>query len=197
MARARCRPATQTGPTRGGNRARHPPHASVFNPLEVRNAHFNLDVLGGVADELARDLYGEYGPGLDSGNSSDRLIVDWRLESDRVRRRADGDRLPVPPGPGEIPSVGTAWRPEEGVAALAVPAVLLPAEGGAALDVPTVQPRVKPCPAVPSLREAILAAIEDLLGEGFVIASCRRLTEDVAAYYFEAPDALFCGEGRR
>jgi predicted GNAT superfamily acetyltransferase len=53
-----------------------------FDPFQVRNAHFNLNVLGARAFKVERNLYGVHGHGLDAGDSTDRLIAQWDLKDD-------------------------------------------------------------------------------------------------------------------
>jgi predicted GNAT superfamily acetyltransferase len=70
----------------------------TWDPMQSRNAHFNLNRLGVVVETFADNFYGmDYNadptqkeqnrPGL----QSDRLFASWRLNSDRVRRLAAGE----------------------------------------------------------------------------------------------------------
>ena len=74
----------------------------TWDPLQSRNAHFNLNRLGVVVRSYAENFYGtDYGinptqvdaPGLDS----DRLFASWELRSRRVQQLADGG-LPATQG---------------------------------------------------------------------------------------------------
>jgi len=56
----------------------------TFDPLEVRNAHFNLNRLGAVCREYHRNLYGVTTSPLHGGLETDRLLVEWHLDSARV-----------------------------------------------------------------------------------------------------------------
>lgn len=58
-----------------------------FDPFTVRNAHFNLNVLGAVAFKVERNLYGTHAHGLDVAESTDRLIAQWDLS-----RGSDGPK---------------------------------------------------------------------------------------------------------
>lgn len=51
----------------------------TFDPLEARNAYFNLHKLGVVCGEYEEDVYGDLGDELNRGLPSDRLIAEWRL----------------------------------------------------------------------------------------------------------------------
>jgi predicted GNAT superfamily acetyltransferase len=50
-----------------------------FDPFLVRNAHFNLNVVGACAFKVERNLYGTHGHGLDAQETTDRLIAQWDL----------------------------------------------------------------------------------------------------------------------
>ena len=56
----------------------------TFDPLEVRNAHFNLNRLGAICREYHRNLYGVTTSPLHRGLATDRLLVEWHLDSARV-----------------------------------------------------------------------------------------------------------------
>ena len=55
-----------------------------FDPFKVRNAHFNLNVLGARAFTLERNLYGTHAHGLDVEEATDRLIAVWDLTGNRT-----------------------------------------------------------------------------------------------------------------
>jgi predicted GNAT superfamily acetyltransferase len=56
----------------------------TFDPLEVRNAHFNLNRLGAICREYHPNLYGVTTSPLHRRLETDRLLVEWRLDSPRV-----------------------------------------------------------------------------------------------------------------
>lgn len=56
----------------------------TFDPLELRNAHFNLNRLGAICREYVPNLYGVTTSPLHRGLATDRLLVEWRLDSARV-----------------------------------------------------------------------------------------------------------------
>src|SRR5438105_5863670 len=53
----------------------------TFDPLELRNAHFNLNRLGAICREYLPNLYGVTTSPLHRGLATDRLLVEWRLDS--------------------------------------------------------------------------------------------------------------------
>jgi predicted GNAT superfamily acetyltransferase len=87
----------------------------TWDPLQARNAHFNLNRLGVTVSNYAENFYGtDYAtspvlainePGIDS----DRLFADWELKSRRVIQLANG-------GPGSEET-----RPPKPVATIVIP----------------------------------------------------------------------------
>lgn len=58
----------------------------TFDPLESRNAHFNLNKLGAVATEYMPNYYGEFRDTRNRGLPTDRFLCAWHLRSERVER---------------------------------------------------------------------------------------------------------------
>src|SRR5271163_278391 len=56
----------------------------TFDPLELRNAHFNLNRLGAICRRYLPDLYGVTTSPLHRGMRTDRLLAEWYLEAPRV-----------------------------------------------------------------------------------------------------------------
>ncbi len=71
----------------------------TFDPLEARNATFNLRHLGAHSDTYLVDVYGALDDDLNRGLPSDRLLVRWHLEAPPVVARAGardhGERSPA------------------------------------------------------------------------------------------------------
>lgn len=134
----------------------------AFDPAVARNAHFNLDVLGGRGRWFHPDFYG---PG------TDRLVVEWDLVgSDAGAGHSD-------PPPPEVEAGPETWG------------VPLGAQGGSRyLPLParfgTLVER-NPGLAV-SVRAQLRAAIPALLADGLVAASCRRIDTTTSVYRFDA-----------
>ena len=59
----------------------------TFDPLEAKNAHFNLNKLGAVAGEYVRDMYGRTDSPLHRGIGTDRFVPTWAMDSPRVTER--------------------------------------------------------------------------------------------------------------
>jgi len=62
----------------------------TFEPLEARNAWLNLVRLGATVVRYVRDYYGDSDATLHAVLGTDRFVVDWRLDSERVRRCSEG-----------------------------------------------------------------------------------------------------------
>jgi len=56
----------------------------TFDPLELRNAHFNLNRLGVICRSYLPNLYGVTTSPLHHGMDTDRLLAEWHLDSKRV-----------------------------------------------------------------------------------------------------------------
>lgn len=56
----------------------------TFDPLEDRNAHFNLNRLGAISRKYMANLYGVTTSPLHRGLATDRLLAEWALDSPRV-----------------------------------------------------------------------------------------------------------------
>jgi predicted GNAT superfamily acetyltransferase len=56
----------------------------TFDPLELRNAHFNLNRLGAISRVYKPNLYGITSSPLHRGLATDRLLVEWDLDSKRA-----------------------------------------------------------------------------------------------------------------
>lgn len=56
----------------------------TFDPLETKNAHFNLNRLGAICRRYISDLYGVTTSPLHRGIATDRLVAEWWLNSPRV-----------------------------------------------------------------------------------------------------------------
>jgi predicted GNAT superfamily acetyltransferase len=56
----------------------------TFDPLELKNAHFNLNRLGAICRRYIPNLYGVTTSPLHRGIATDRLVAEWQLDSARV-----------------------------------------------------------------------------------------------------------------
>jgi predicted GNAT superfamily acetyltransferase len=77
----------------------------TFDPLQLKNAHFNIERLGAIVRHYVPNLYGRTTSPLHAGLPTDRLVAEWWVRSQRVanllagRPRAMGsdcERIAIP-----------------------------------------------------------------------------------------------------
>jgi len=99
----------------------------TFDPLELRNAHFNLNRLGAICRQYKPNLYGVTTSPLHRGLETDRLLAEWRLDSPRV-----------------IASIGNLVKvPANAPAEIALPVDLVRWKQGNSEQVKFVQDRIR------------------------------------------------------
>jgi predicted GNAT superfamily acetyltransferase len=64
----------------------------TFDPLISRNAYFHIRKLGGIARYFREDYYDQAPGQVDAIGSSDRMICEWWITSNRVEERLHGKR---------------------------------------------------------------------------------------------------------
>ncbi len=62
----------------------------TFDPLEAKNAYFNLNKLGAYSQTYYPSYYGEMSDKLNKGLPSDRFLVEWDICSNRVTNALSG-----------------------------------------------------------------------------------------------------------
>lgn len=139
----------------------------AYDPVKTRNAHFNLDVLGGEVTAWVGSMYGREGFGADRAEDTDRFIVTWDLSRT--------GRLPQPSMPSRVGErtwpVGLV-RAEGDDLLIALPArweSFRQGEGQAAAR---------------DLRARLGAVWSEALDSGRVGVSCQAVDTDVALYRF-------------
>jgi predicted GNAT superfamily acetyltransferase len=145
----------------------------TYDPLEARNAHLNLNHLGGEVAEYVEDMYaGEMDSELAQGIGTDRFIVHWRIASDRVKAALAGSSPSDPARFTGSPIVG-----------------LEAAEDG------------NPLPDAPRVRVEIPANIQEVKAENpDAAAAWRQSTRRAFQHYFGRGcrvTAYLCEGGRR
>lgn len=85
----------------------------TFDPLEIKNAFFNIERLGAVVRRFVFNQYGTTSSTLHGGLPTDRCIAEWHVASERVESILGGKpashsevqaRIAVPSDIGEIKS---------------------------------------------------------------------------------------------
>lgn len=66
----------------------------TFDPLEIKNAFFNIEKLGAITRSYTPNFYGVSSARIQGGRPTDRLHAEWWLDSDRVAEAIAGRRAP-------------------------------------------------------------------------------------------------------
>ena len=136
----------------------------TWDPMQARNAHFNLNRLGVVVDSFGDNFYGtdyytdpSQKDGERAGLQSDRLFANWFLNSDRVRALAGGENHEI-----SERSVGS---------------VAVPAEWAALIKQDVIQARRE--------QERVRAEFKTAFANGLVCAAFERGAEQSKYLFFE------------
>lgn len=160
----------------------------TFDPLQSRNAYLNLAKLGVVIREYRANMYGESDSPLHQGIGTDRFVPVWLMDSERVRRRVEGDSArvsddvptalaEVPAALAEVPAAlaeadpGDAHHPLPGIPDLGLVGndairVAIPSDIGAVM--------ADDMGLAVTWREATRAVFEQYLAEGFEVTEFER-----------------------
>jgi predicted GNAT superfamily acetyltransferase len=65
----------------------------TFDPLELKNAFFNIERLGAIVRRYAENQYGTTSSPLHGGLPTDRCLADWWIDSPRVRAILAGEAV--------------------------------------------------------------------------------------------------------
>jgi predicted GNAT superfamily acetyltransferase len=68
----------------------------TFDPLELKNAYFNMQRLGAIVRRFVRNQYGTTTSHLHGGLPTDRCTAEWWVSSERVRRVVNGASIENP-----------------------------------------------------------------------------------------------------
>ena len=84
----------------------------TFDPLEIKNAHLNLNRLGAIARRYTLNQYGISSSPLHGGLPTDRLVAEWWLKSKRVQAVVAGKPAPQPKIELrlEVPAEISGWK---------------------------------------------------------------------------------------
>lgn len=66
----------------------------TFDPLQVKNAHFNIEKLGAIMRRYSPNFYGSSVSPVHGSLPTDRLHAEWWLRSSRVEALLSGKNLP-------------------------------------------------------------------------------------------------------
>ena len=65
----------------------------TFDPLEIKNAFFNIERLGAIVRRYVHNQYGTTTSHLHGGLPTDRLIAEWWIRTDRVEAICSGQHV--------------------------------------------------------------------------------------------------------
>ncbi len=68
----------------------------TFDPLDMKNAYFNVERLGAIVRRYVRNQYGVSSSMLHGGLPTDRCVAEWWIAKDRVKAEVV-ERIEVPP----------------------------------------------------------------------------------------------------
>jgi predicted GNAT superfamily acetyltransferase len=108
----------------------------TFDPLQGRNARFNLRKLGAVCNTYFQNLYGEMTDSLNRGLPSDRFRVDWWLTSEHVTRRLRNEFTEPVLSPLEYPTLNPATELKNGLMAPAA-TLTMPTSSFCLVEIPS------------------------------------------------------------
>lgn len=83
----------------------------TFDPLQLKNAHFNIERLGAIVRNYVPNLYGRTSSPLHAGLPTDRLVAEWWVRSRRAEdvlagkqraENAEDERIAIPASIREI-----------------------------------------------------------------------------------------------
>lgn len=153
-----------------------------YDPLVAKNAYLNLERLGVEVVEYVDDMYGRRTASPLHGDlGTDRLVVRWRLGSDRVARVLVGRRHPPPfPDAPAVLRMARDERPADSEVPDEVPALRI--------EVPRDFERLireRPDEAA-EWRRAARRAFHDYLDRGYRVAAFRR-EPDPPSYVLVGP----------
>ena len=75
----------------------------TFDPLEIKNAYFNIERLGAVVRRFVRNQYGVTTSHLHGGLPTDRCIAEWWIQTERVRKIVAGESYTPPATVARVP----------------------------------------------------------------------------------------------
>ena len=87
----------------------------TFDPLEIKNAHLNLERLGAIARRYNSNQYGISSSPLQGGLPTDRLVAEWWLRSRRVEKLLQSGARPEfkVEGAVSVPAEINRWKASE------------------------------------------------------------------------------------
>ncbi|WP_019121611.1 GNAT family N-acetyltransferase [Brevibacillus massiliensis] len=154
----------------------------TFDPLESVNGYLNFGKLRGISQTYVRDCYGSMSDALNHGLPSDRLLVEWWIDSPHVKERPE-----IPPA-DEADLQEVAWKlTEQGYPYLTddVVSEVHADKEAAYIPIPVQFQQLKRTDFSLALdwRLKTRALMETLFAKGYVAAGVVRLPGQPVQYY--------------
>jgi predicted GNAT superfamily acetyltransferase len=151
----------------------------TFDPMQSRNAHFNVNKLGTTADRFHRHYYGDMTDVLNRGERTDRLEARWELDRRPARR-------PFVPGGERDVLRNLDGRPER----VGDPDPSSP--GGFRVETVRDYPALREADRelASSWRDAVADALEGCFAVGMAVAAFDSDPEGAPAYRLAVPSAI-------
>ena len=152
----------------------------TYDPLESRNARFNIGKLGAVCNRYLPNFHGELA-GINAGLETDRFEVEWWVTSNRAKGRATQQKRPMSLqnllDGGAVVANGVTFDAE----GLPVPPLQTPRQTNnlVLVEIPTDFQRIKQQDFALALRwrEHSRALFENLFEDGFLVTDFVKHTE--------------------
>jgi len=165
----------------------------TFDPLETKNAHFNINRLGAISRHYIPNFYGITSSPLHRGIPTDRLLVEWPLESPRVIAAINN----LTPEPRECPAHVHIDRPAEQLprtpgqsSSKRSPVISIVANSSAAAVEPAPAPSPEPSVAERiEVQSRLRSSLGDWFAKGYAIVGVRFT--DMGVDYCLAPYSDF------
>jgi predicted GNAT superfamily acetyltransferase len=138
----------------------------TVDPLVRRNAYFNLARLAATVADYLPDFYGSMQDGVNANDASDRLLLHWSLNSDRVSTASEGTPHVLEPAAAALLSVGPAGEPVAHPATGPTLSCELPAD--------IVRIRLADPPLAGAWRMALRAAVTGAMRDGYRVTGVTR-----------------------
>jgi len=156
----------------------------TYDPLVAKNAHLNFNKLGAEVSEYVSDMYPDNsGSELHRGIGMDRLIVVWRIASDRVKDILDEKKMMKPNDFDRAPVVNSKSDSK----GLSVPVdAALPQASSVRIEIPAdIQAaRNKSVETAGLWRSTTRKAFIHYLGHGYTVPAFLRDPQSGQCYYY-------------
>ena len=154
--------------------------AWTFDPLQAKNAHFNIRKLGVVAFDYEENFYGPSSSPLHANLPTDRLRVAWTLSSERVVDRVSGTSSLIL---RDFDGIVRVLESRDGVPG---PPDLAHRETPMLLEIPAAYPQAGPgkSGSAREWQEKLRATFSHYLGQGYAVTDFIRVeTPRPQAFY--------------